>query len=148
MVNRPLTSWAFRGHLPALQLEFDLLKGEAAYKSVEFSKFSDLSDAIALVAILSNKSNQPSMYTIVSVFIDRRDKIVNPNGYEIVGETEFGPNDKRHTLRRKIGIPGAYPVFKEMALALEPFAFTISNRLLGQKLRDPPRLVRGQHLCL
>jgi hypothetical protein len=119
---------------PVLQLEFELFKGDAAYKNVEFSAYRDVSDPIALGAILSNTSNQPSMYTVVSVFIDRRVKIVKPDGYENVGETEFAPNDKRHNLRQKIGIPGAYPVFKEMALALGPFLFTISDRLLGQKL--------------
>jgi hypothetical protein len=61
-------------------------------------------------------------------------KIVKPDGYEIVGETEFTSNDKRHHLRQKIGIPGGYPVFKEMALALGPFCFTVTDRLLGQKL--------------
>jgi hypothetical protein len=67
------------------------------------STASDLSDPIALGAILSNTSNQPSMYTVVSVFIDRRVKIVKPDGYENVGETEFAPNDKRHNLRRRSG---------------------------------------------
>jgi hypothetical protein len=119
---------------PALQLEFELFKGDAAYKNVDFSNFRDVSDPIALGAFLSNTSNQPSMYTAVSVFIDRRVKIVKPDGYENVGGTEFGPNDKRHHLRQKIGIPGAYPVFKEMMLALGPFFFTISDRLLGQRL--------------
>jgi Putative DNA-binding domain len=119
---------------PSLQLEFDLFKGEAAYKNVEFSTYRDLSDPIALGAFLANISNQPSMYTIVSIFIDRRVKIVEPDGYEIVGEAEFTRNDKRHYLRQRIGIPGGYPVFKELALALGPFKFTISDRLLGQKL--------------
>ena len=119
---------------PALRLEFELFKGDAAYKNVEFSTFRDVSDAIALGAFLSNTSNQPSMYTVVSVFLDRRVKIANLNGFERVGETEFAPNDRRHNLRQRIGIPGAYPVFKEMALALGPFYFTVSDRLLGQKL--------------
>jgi Putative DNA-binding domain len=118
---------------PALQLEFDLLKGDAAYKNVEFSSYRDVSDPIALWAVLSNTPNQPSMYTMVPIFIDRRVKIVNPNGYENEGAIEFGPNDKRHHLRQKIGIPVAYPIFKELKLALKPFYFTISNRLLGQK---------------
>jgi hypothetical protein len=118
---------------PALRLEFDLFKGDAAYKNVEFSRFRDVTDPIALGAILSNTSNQPSMHTVVSVFVDRRVKIVDPDGYENVGETELGPNDKRHHLRQKIGLPGAYPIFKEMPLALGPFFFTISERLLGQK---------------
>jgi hypothetical protein len=119
---------------PTLQLEFDLFKGEAAYKNVEFSAYRDVSDHIALGAVLSNISNQPSMYTVVSVFIDRRVKIVKPDAYEIVGEIEFAPNDKRHSLCQKIGIPGGYPIFKEMPFGLGPFYFTISNRLLGQKL--------------
>jgi hypothetical protein len=118
---------------PALQLEFELFKGDAAYKNVEFSTYRDMSDPIALGTILTNTSNQPSMYTVVSVFIDRRVKIVKPGGYENLGEIEFSPNDKRHHLRQKIGIPGAYPIFKEMALALGPFFFTISDRLLGQR---------------
>jgi hypothetical protein len=33
-----------------------------------------------------------------------------------------------------IGIPTSYPIFKEMAFTLEPFYFTISNRLLGQSI--------------
>jgi hypothetical protein len=101
---------------------------------VEFSTYRDVSDPIALGAILSNKSNQPSMHTVVSVFIARRVKIVKLDGYEMVGETEFTPKDKRYNIRQKIGLPNGYPVFKEMALALGPFAFTISDRLLGQKL--------------
>lgn len=43
------------------------------------------------------------------------------------------PNDKRHHLRQRLGFSGAFPVFKEMPVPLGSFAFTISNRLLGQK---------------
>jgi hypothetical protein len=62
---------------PALQIDFDLLKGDAAYKNVDFSPNQDVSDLIALGAILSNASNQPSMYTVVSVFMDRRVKMTD-----------------------------------------------------------------------
>jgi hypothetical protein len=119
---------------PALQVEFELFKGDAAYKSVEFSQYRDESDPIALGAFLSNTSNQPSLHTVVSIFIDRRVKLVHLDGFEQAGESEFSANDRRHFLRQKIGIPGAFPVFKEMALALGPFTFKISDRLLGQKL--------------
>jgi hypothetical protein len=118
---------------PALQLEFDLFKGDAAYKNVDFSRFQDVSDPIDLGAILSNTSNQPSMHTVVSVFIDRRVKIVSAQGYENLGEAEFGPNDKRHHLRQRLGVPGVHPVFKEMPLPLGTFSFTIWDRLLGQR---------------
>jgi hypothetical protein len=119
---------------PALQLEFDLFTGDAAYKTVEFTAYRDVSDRIGLGALLFNTSKQPSMYTVVTVFIDRRVTIVDRDGYEVMGETELAPKDKRHSLRQKIGIPAGYPIFKEMALALGPFFFTISDRLLGQKL--------------
>jgi hypothetical protein len=119
---------------PALQLKFDLLMGQASYKDVEFAELRDVSKPIALAAFLSNTSNQPSMYTVVNVFIDRRVKIVGLSDYEDAGIHELGQNDKRHTLRQKIGIPNGYPIFKEMGLMLKPFHFTISIRLLGQKL--------------
>jgi hypothetical protein len=119
---------------PALEIEFELFLGEAAYKSFEFNHNLDQSDPLPLGAFIRNTSNQPAMYTVVSIFIDRRVKIGNRNGFEEVGERTLGPNDKRHHLRQKIGLPGGYPIFREMALALGPFYFTISNRLLGQTL--------------
>jgi len=33
---------------PTLQLEFDLMKGDAAYQNVDFSRYQDVSDPIAL----------------------------------------------------------------------------------------------------
>ena len=120
---------------PALQLEFDLLKGEAAYKNVEFSQNRDMSDPIALSTILTNTSNQPAMYTVVSIFIDKRVKIADPGTFENVGLTKLTENDIRHQLRARMGIPGGFPVFKEMKVVLGgPFTFTITDRLLGQKL--------------
>lgn len=119
---------------PALNLEFELFQGEAAYKNVEFSRFRDVSDPIALGAFLKNTSNQPSKYTVVSIFIDRAVKIESNGGFEVVGMTTISERDVRHHLRQKMGIPGGYPVFKEMPLAIGPFTFSISNRLLGHRL--------------
>jgi Putative DNA-binding domain len=119
---------------PALILDFDLFQGNAAYKNAEFNQYRDQSDPIALGAILRNNSNQPSMYTIVSIFIDRRVKIANHDRFEVPNLQQFSETDIRHHLRRQIGFPGGYPIFREMAVSLEPFLFTISDRLLGQKL--------------
>jgi hypothetical protein len=119
---------------PELEIDFELFLGDAAYKNFEFSEFRDLSDPLPMGAFIRNNSNQPAMYTVVSILIDSRVKIANRDGFEEVGLSTLGPNDKRHHLRQKIGIPGGYPIFREMPLALGPFHFTISNRLLGQKL--------------
>jgi hypothetical protein len=119
---------------PALEITFDLFVQDAAYKTIEFTQFRDLSDPISLGAFIRNNSNQPSMYTVVSIFIDRRVTIKNPDGFETVGQTTLGPNDIRHHLRQRMGIPGGYPIFREMPIALGPFTFTVRDRLLGQKL--------------
>jgi hypothetical protein len=74
------------------------------------------------------------MYTVVSIFIDRRVKIANAGEFETPNLQKFSETDIRHHLRRSMGIPGGYPIFKEMPVSLGPFLFTISDRLLGQKL--------------
>jgi hypothetical protein len=119
---------------PALIVDFDLFHGDAAYKNVEFNQYRDQSDPIALGAVVKNNSNQPSMYTVVSIFIDRRVKIVKPESFEISNLQKFSETDIRHHLRHSMGIPGGYPIFREMPVSLGPFHFTISDRLLGQNL--------------
>jgi hypothetical protein len=119
---------------PDLEIDFELFLGDAAYKNFEFSEYQDLSDPLPLGAFIRNNSNQPAMYTVVSILIDSRVKITNRDGFDEVGLATIGPKDRRHHLRQKMGIPGGYPIFREMPLALGPFYFTISNRLLGQKL--------------
>jgi hypothetical protein len=69
----------------------------------------------------------------VTIFIDRRATIAALGSFENLGQTKFSENDICHHLRVKMGIPGGFPVFKEMAIALGPFTFTITDRLLGQK---------------
>src|SRR5690349_11655304 len=60
---------------PALGIDFDLFRGDAAYKNVQFNQYRDQSDPTPLGVVLRNNSNQPSMYTVVSIYIDRRVKI-------------------------------------------------------------------------
>jgi Schlafen, AlbA_2 len=118
---------------PNLVLEFDLIVGQAAYRTVEFTQFRDLSDPTPIAAIIRNRSNQPSLYTFISVFLDRRLKISNHGLYAAYPETTFGVNDIRNQLMLKLGVPGNFPIFKEMNYGLDPFYFTISDRLLGHR---------------
>lgn len=118
---------------PDLILEFDLMVGQAAYKTVEFTQFRDMSDPTAIGAIIRNRSNQPALYTFIAVYLDRRLKITNFGLYTQYPETTFGVNDVRNQLVLKIGVPGNFPIFKEMSYGLDPFYFTISDRLLGHK---------------
>jgi hypothetical protein len=118
---------------PDLTLEFDLMVGQAAYKNVEFSRFQDLSDPTPIAGVIRNRSNQPATYTFVSVYVDRRLKITSNGMYTSYPEAMFGVNDIRSHLSLKIGVPGNFPIFKEMGYMLDPFYFTISQRLLGHK---------------
>jgi hypothetical protein len=118
---------------PDLILEFDLLVGQAAYKSVDFTQYRDVSDPTPIGAVIRNRSNQPAMYTFVSVYLDRRLKIAKCGLYVQYPETTFGENDVRNHLSLKIGVPGNFPIFKESGYALDPFYFTISDRLLGHR---------------
>jgi hypothetical protein len=118
---------------PDLILEFDLMVGQAAYKTIEFTEFRDVSDATPIGTIIRNRSNQPALYTFVSVYLDRRLKISKYGLYVPYPETTFGLNDVRNHLTLKIGVPGNFPIYKEMSYGLDPFYFTISNRLLGHR---------------
>ena len=118
---------------PDLILEFDLLVGQAAYKSINFTQFRDVSDPTPIGAVIRNRSNQPAMYTLICVYLDRRLKIANCGLYTQYPETTFGVNDVRNQLTLKVGVPGNFPIFKEMGYALDPFYFTISDRLLGHR---------------
>jgi hypothetical protein len=118
---------------PDLVLEFDLLRGEAAYRNIEFTRFRNESDPTPIAAIVKNNSNQPAMYTFVSIYLDRRLKIVDHDKFDPMPEKSFSENDIRNHLQRKIGVPDYYPIFKEMGIAIPPFYFKISDRLLGHR---------------
>jgi Schlafen, AlbA_2 len=119
---------------PDLVIEFDLFKGDAAYKNVTFNEFRDVTDPIPLGGIIKNNSNQPAMYTAISILIDRRVKIADRGEFEHAGSITLAVNVIRTHMRRMLGIPGGHPIFREMPIPLGIFAFTVSDRLLGQKL--------------
>ncbi len=118
---------------PDLVLEFDLMIGQAAYRTVEFTQFRDLSDPTPIGAVIRNKSNQPALYTFISLYLDRTLKIANYGLYTPYPEKTFGVNDVRNQLVLKVGVPGNFPIFKEMGYAIDPFYFKISDRLLGHR---------------
>jgi hypothetical protein len=118
---------------PDLVLEFDLLAEGAAHKNLEFKQYRDLSDPTPIGATIRNKSNQPALYTVLSVYLDRRLKITDFGLYKRYPEIMFSENDIRNQLVLKIGIPENFPIFKESGFALTPFYFITSSRLLGHK---------------
>jgi predicted HTH transcriptional regulator len=126
---------SFRRSLdPDLEVEFDDLKGEAAYKNVEFRRFRDQSDPITIGVRVKNNSNQPALYTMVSVLIDRRVKLEQLGEFRNAGIVAFDDRDKRHHLQQGVVTPERFPIFREMPCELGTFSFLISDRMLGQNL--------------
>jgi hypothetical protein len=117
--------------VPDLTLEFDLLVQQAAYRTIDFSRFRDRSDLTPLGAVVSNNSNQPAMHTYISVYLDRSLKVEQTGLYTFYGERSFGAHDVRNVFTLKIGVPQQFPIFKEMKYMIDPLYFTISDRLLG-----------------
>jgi len=68
------------------------------------------------------------------VFLDRRVKLDNLGSYQNAGLVDLGNNDKRHHRQQGLITPAQFPIFRELPCPLGNFAFTISDRLLGQNL--------------
>jgi hypothetical protein len=118
---------------PDLVLNFDLPKGQAAYASLDFREFSDLSDPFDIDAILINRSNQPAMYTALSVYVDQRVEHFRAGPFLNTGGTTI-EQGHRHLLTMTLGVNAGLPVFKEMPTKLGSFAIRVKTRLLGSPL--------------
>jgi hypothetical protein len=120
---------------PALEIYFESENKIGNYYIIDFEVNNEMSKPIPILTIVRNKSNRPSMYTVISVFMYRRVTITNTNGFENVGMVHLSPGDERFHLRKKIGVRGSYPIFREAPLMLGPFHFSICHRLLAYPLQ-------------
>jgi schlafen family protein len=111
---------------PALEIEFE------SPQTLEFDRHSTMSKPVPITTIVRNKSNQPSMYTLISVFIDRRVELGTTDGYERDAEIA---GLAAHHLRQRIGVPSSYPIFREQPLILGPVYFSINERLIAYPLK-------------
>jgi hypothetical protein len=117
---------------PALEIEFECSDEQAAYHTIEFDAQSDTSREVPISTIVRNKSNQPSMYSLIVVFIDKRVELTGTTDWNWVRRKELSA--RGHRLER-IYAPGSFPIFREMPRTLHPFRFTIHQRLLAAPLK-------------
>jgi len=113
---------------PALEIEFESTQGQAAYQTIEFDAHAEMSKEIPIRPIVLNKSNQLTMYAAIFAFIDSRVELTTMGGWQRAQGTGFPA--RCHTLLHKISVPGSFPIFREVPMALTPFHFTLHQRLL------------------
>ncbi len=91
-----------------------------------------LSEPIKLVMKVGNKSPQPAYYSMFSLYIDSQ-LFVNFSGtLAAAGPVTWANGQAVNKFVRKIGVPGDFPVFREMELPLStpPFSFQAPNALV------------------
>jgi len=114
---------------------------------VELVHGSDYSEAINLDITLGNKSSQPAYYSIFTLYIDHRLNVLSQGHLENGGKTNANDGRSVNLYRKKMGIPGVFPLFREtsFALCVPPFSFRVPNLLLdsghkfliGYEIRTP-----------
>jgi Putative DNA-binding domain len=113
---------------PALEIEFESTQGQAAYQTIEFDAHAEMSKEIPIRPIVLNKSNQLTIYAAIFAFIDSRVELTTMGGWQRAQGTGFPA--RCHTLLHKISVPGSFPIFREVPMALTPFHFTVHQHLL------------------
>lgn len=114
---------------------------------VELEHGPDHSVPIGLSIILGNSSSQPAYYLVFSLYIDSRLVVASKGDLEELAQITSKDGRIFNGYAKKIGIPGTFPLFKELnfALCVPPFSFKVPNLMLdnnhaffiGYDLRTP-----------
>jgi hypothetical protein len=115
--------------------------------NVELEHGSDHSVPIGLSITLGNSSSQPAYYSVSSLNIDSRLVVASKGDLEELGQITSADGRIFNAYVKKMAIPGAFPLFKEMKfeLCVPPFSFKVPTSMLdnnhafliGYDLRTP-----------
>ncbi len=94
---------------------------------------------VPLKMTIGNRSTQPAFYTVVSLWLDDRLRISAHGGFVHDGSRSFGNDVMAKRLTYKMGIPGAFPLFKEVAFSVpdRPLSFRVPNVILRAESDHP-----------
>ena len=114
---------------------------------VELEHGSDHSVPIGLSITLGISSSQPAYFSVFSLYIDSRLVVASKGDLEELGQITSNGGRIFNGYAKKMGIPGAFPLFKELnfALCVPPFSFKVPTLMLdnnhtfliGYELRTP-----------
>lgn len=100
-----------RNSTPELYLRLAFEKGPD--QKIEYRPHQEESKTIYLHAAIGNKSVQPAFYTTVELLVDADLNLTEYGCYEYLGTGKDNSGVPVHVLRRSLGIPNSFPVFKE-----------------------------------
>ena len=100
---------------------------------VEREDDSEHSKAIELGGTISNNSSQPAYYTVFTFYLDTRLSVWT-TALDGAGQISFSDRTVCNKFVKKMGIPGSFPLFKEMEYTLfeTPFSFRVPNLMLNK----------------
>jgi hypothetical protein len=119
-----------RASTPDLWIEFSFDTGKA--KNLVFQSDLPQSDAIALQAVIGNRSREPALYTVVRVFLDAQFIVLSDAGCSPSGTAEYDGR-RLNVYLKKLGIPGSFPIFSEADFSLwePPLTFALDEKAIG-----------------
>jgi hypothetical protein len=103
---------------------------------VELEHGTEHSKPIELQGIMGNASSQPAYYSVFNFYLDDRLIVASPAGLDRTGHVSLSDGSTLNRYVKKIGIPGSFPLFKEMTFGVfeSPFSFRVPNLMLDRGL--------------
>jgi hypothetical protein len=122
-----------RATTPDLFLELAFAMGPTVAPT--FGHQHEVSNPIAILATVTNRSNQPAFHALIKVGIDTDLELGSATGFSPLGTT--GLDQQQYWLGRQIASPPGLPIFKEM----DPASFRYEINVTIHSA-----LLRGEHL--
>lgn len=132
-----------RATTPDLWVDFNFDTGRAI--QVTLQQDAQESDKIKLFSSIGNRSSEPALYAVISIYIDVKFSVSAHNGFLYSGKGELDGYEF-NIYHRNWGVPGQLPIFCESPFSLfeQPFLFSINKEFLslpefriGYSIRSP-----------
>jgi len=104
-----------RATTPKLAVSMSLLGGDE--QAINWPNESEESTEILFKVLIRNESQEPAIYTIISIFLDDALVLKDGGGFRSNGKLVIDGNDVRQYVLR-IGPPDNFPIFREITFQL------------------------------
>lgn len=154
--NAPMEDYEIRDMLRRSVVSEPFLKftfqNDGDTYQIQTSSIQAGTEAVPLFTAIGNRSREPIYYAITSVLIDTRLQIRSLGQFEKAGTYVSESGQGYAILRKKLSIPGSFPVFEEVNLTLSvpPISIGIAPEWvnidgpyhLGYDIRVPGRVAK------
>lgn len=133
-----------RATTPDLWIQFSFPSGPKT--QVSFRPGQPKSEPIILRPVIGNRSREPALYAVITIYVDTRIDCSPPPRFQSVGEDTAIKRVPLSAFRMKWGVPANLPIFSESPFQLDerPFVMTLDERYfddsefyIGYDIRAP-----------